>query len=214
MRTRISNEQGVVTEAAGNGLVIGDREFPEAACDDRWEDLYTELHEGTGPAALTYEQYRDTGYFMHFFRHNQSDLIFMSYQMPHQWDTSTAVRPHLHYVPMATEPGNVRFDYTYVWTGYGDELSGSVGWTSGSIDTAVASSDKYRQSVISFGTLSPPAGAGASAILIMKVERDRAGIQDTYSGSKDHGTAAANVGVLFFDLHYRRGRPGTVNEWG
>jgi hypothetical protein len=214
MRTTITSRQGVVVERQQDGVFIEGREYHEAPFDQRWTDLYAYIDEGTGPAALTYEGYRDTGFFMRFFRHNQDDNIFMRYQMPHGWDTTTDVHPHMHLIPMASGSGVVKMNYAYTWvlvnTG---SFPGASGWVSGSVTATYTPSEQYMQKILDFGQISPPANAHESAVLVFKVERPGASdASDTYQTSKDHGTTAANVGVMFFDLHYQQSKAGTPTQ--
>jgi hypothetical protein len=215
MRTSIDSQRGVVSEISGNGITIEGKEYHEAPFDERWDDLSAIVYEGTGPAALTYEAYRDTGFFMRFFRDNQNDQIFMAYQMPHGWDPSTAVRPHMHYYPMASGSGVLVFEYAYSWTLVNNgPLGPGSSWTSGSVSASLTPADQYVQKIMSFGTLTPPSGAHESAVLVFKASRP--GVSDptdTYETSKDHGTAAANIGILYFDLHYQKEKAGTVTPF-
>ncbi len=213
MKTSITS-RGVVDDGSGDGFYIYDHEHHEAPFDDRWDDEKAELHEGTGQAALTYEAYRDTGFFMKFFRHNQDDNIFLTFQMSHQWDTTTSIRPHMHFFPMSSGSGNVLFNYAYAWTCVGGALSSSSGWTSGSITFAADPSMQYNQKIASFGTIAPLANSKESNILVFKVERSGTDPSDTYVANKDHGTAAANVGIMFFDAHYQKIKAGSVIEFG
>lgn len=212
MKTIIDSTSGLVVDAQGSGLSIEGREYHEAPFDERWDDLIAVISEGGGAAALTYEAYRDTGFFMDFFRHNQNDNIFMRYQMPHGWDPTTSVRPHMHYIPMASGSGDAKFNYSYSWIGVD---SGTLGpgstWTTGSITVSLSSSMQYMQKIVDFGTVVPPAGAVESFVLVFKVERPGGtDAADTYQTSKDHGTASANIALLFFDLHYQKNKAGTV----
>lgn len=210
MRVSIDSQRGVVSEATGNGVSVEGREYHEAPFDQRWDDLSAVIAEGTGPAALTYEAYRDTGFFMRFFRHNQNDNIFMTYQMPHSWDPTTAVRPHMHMIPMASGSGIVNFNFAYSWLKVN---SGTLGagstWITGSLTSSLTPSDQYMQKIASFDVITPPSGAVESILLVFKVERSTTA-SDTYSTGKDHGTAAANVGILYFDLHFQKIKAGTV----
>jgi len=208
MKTKINN-QGCVSTGNGEGFEIYGFDHKQAPFNNLWDDLYAVINEGTGPAALTYEGYRDTGFFMRFFRHNQEDQIFMSYQMPHQWNGSS-VYPHMHTIPTVSGSGQVELEYSYAWTIMNSgTLPAGSGWVTGSVSASYTPDDQYQQKIISFGEVIPPAGAGDSAILVLKVARPIAG-SDTYSGSKDHGTAAANLGILFFDLHYQKIKAGSV----
>lgn len=215
MRVSIDSDRGVVSTRDGSGVSIEGRDHHEAPFDQRWDDLYAFLDNGTGPAQLTYEGYRDTGFYMRFFRHNQDDAIFMRYQMPHGWDPTTSVAPHMHLIPMASGSGVVEFNYVYSWTRVNTgTLPAASGWISGSVSASYTPSDQYMQKILAFGMISPPSGAHESAVLVFKVERLGAtNPNDTYQTGKDHGTAAANVGVLFFDLHYQKIKAGTVSQY-
>lgn len=213
MRTSITSTQGVVTTRDGDGLSVNGRDIHEAPFDQRWDDLYAYIDTGTGPAALTYEAYRDTGFFMRFFRHNQDDSIFMAYQMPHGWDPTTSVHPHMHCIPMGSGSGVVKLNYAYTWTGDHGEFMAASGWTSGSITASYDPSHQHIQDVIIFGEVAPRSGSYESDILLFKVERPGSSdATDTYTAGKSTGTAAANLGVLFFDFHYQKIKAGTVNQ--
>lgn len=210
MKTIINNDRGVVTYAIGSGTDVEGLNY----ADDRWDDQYAFIDQGTGPAALTYEGYRDTGFFMRFFRHNQDDNIFMIYQLSHQWDPTTAVHAHMHCIPMSSGSGVVKFNYAYSWCMVSGTLPAASGWTSGSITASYTPADQYVQNIIAFGEIAPPDGATESAILVFKVERPGSSdVVDTYETGKPQGTAAANLGVLFFDLHYRKHKPGTQTRY-
>jgi len=211
MKTFIDSEKGVHTHANDKGISLEGKDYHEAPFDDRWDDLRAVISEGSGPAALTFEQYRDTDFFMRFFRHNQQDKIYMTYQMPHGWNTSKEVRPHMHFIPMSSGSGIASFNYAYTWANINEEFSNSTGWISGSVQRNLAPSNQYIHSVISFVSIQPPQSAKASSILIFKVERNQQ--DDTYETSKDHGTAAANVAILEFDLHYQQLSAGTETEF-
>lgn len=215
MKVTIDSVKGFKVEqrkGASDGVYIESREYHEAPFDQRWDDLHAFIDEGTGPAALTYEAYRDTGFFMRFFRHNQADNIFMTFQMPHEWDPTTAVHPHMHVIPMSSGSGVVSMNYAYAWCDDHSALPAASGWTSGSASASYTPADQFVQNTISFGYLVPPPGTFESALLVFKVERDTS-VADTYSTNKTGGTTSANLGVLFFDLHYQKIKAGTVTEF-
>lgn len=209
VKTTITTQKGVESRA-GAGFEIEGKEYHEAPFDDRWDDHIAVAHEGTGPAALTYEAYRDTGFFMRFFRHNQRDNIFMVYQMPHEWNNG-AIRPHMHCIPMASGSGTVALDYAFTWSRVGGQLSGSAGWTSGSMTHSFTPADQYNQTIVNFGLHTPPAGCAVdSVIFVIKVERNTT--DDSYETDKDHGTPAANLALVSFDLHYQKSKAGSTTE--
>lgn len=216
MKSDLTKKGVLVDNSEGDAIKIAGKEYHEAPFDDRWDDLYGEIHEGTGGAALTYEGFRDVGFNMRFFRHNQNDNIFMTYQMPHCWNVSSSIYPHMHFVPMANGNGVAIFDYVYTWQDVGDLIPASSGWISGSISCSLSSSDQYTHMVRHFGPISPASSSfpRESSILFFKVERPGASnSSDTYQTGKDHGTAAANLGILFFDLHYQKNRAGTTSQF-
>jgi len=209
MKTVVSNEKGIVTENEGQGFYVEDEQY-STPWGNRWNDLYAQINEATGNEALTYEQYRDSNLFLKFFRHNQDDKISMTYQMSHEWD-GTPVQPHMHWVPMSSGSGDVIFEYSYSWW----TVSGSLGavntWTKAYITASITPANQYQHLVTNFGgEISPPANAHESSLLVFTVSRlGGSAQQDTYTTSKDHGTNSANVGIIFFDLHYKRSKSGT-----
>ncbi len=210
MKTVIGSK-GVVTSNDGTGLDIYGLDYHEAPFDHRWTDLYGEIHEGDRTAALTTEGYRDTGFSMHFFKHNQPDTIFLAFQLPHDWDPASAINPHMHFIPMASGSGEITFNYMYSWCLFNQPLNSGQSWITGSVSYNVTPAEQYTQQVIQVGLLTPPADATESAIFCIRFERAE-GI-DTYTAAKDHGSATANVGVLFFDLHYQKIKAGSLTQF-
>jgi hypothetical protein len=216
VKTTINNANGVLVESDGDGFFVGSKPFERAAFNERWDDLYSEIHElPSGPTTLTYETYRDTGFPMKFFRDNQNDKIFMLYQMSHGWNHAS-VRPHMHWIAMGSGSGNVIFEYQYSWAAAMEGIvPAASGWVSGSVTASLTPDDQYRAQVVDFGEVPGlPESSGSSALLFFAVSRPASSNPgDTYDVNKDHGTAAANVGILFFDLHYQRDSAGTVSEY-
>lgn len=216
MRTNISSDQGLVTTSSGTGVLLEGLTPEDAAWDNgRWDDLQGDVHgqTGTGKADLTYEAYRDTDFNLYFFQHNQDDQINVVYQLPHMWDSSTSVYPHMHLVAAASAsvPRIVRFEFTHVWVPYGSVMPASASWTTTYTSYAVSGSMQYVHRRADFGPIAPPVSASASTMLFVKVRRlGFSDAADTYTESKPDGTAAANLGVLYCDLHYQKNRAGTT----
>lgn len=179
---------------------------------DLWDDLLGSISDGNlgkGSAALTSEEYRDTGFLMFFLRHNQDDTINIVYQMPHMWDATTAVRPHMHIIPMAAGAGNLYIEYQYAWAPFDIVLGAIASWTTGSVTVPITLADQYKHRLISIGNITPPAEAGPSTMFLFKTTRAGTNPLDTYSTNKTGGTPSANVGILYLDLHYQKVRAGT-----
>jgi hypothetical protein len=187
--------------------------------DDSWDDMQGVIHgaEGTGKSGLTYEGYRDTGFNLDFFRHDQDDELNMVYQMSHMWNTTTAVWPHIHVIPMSSGSGDVYFEYSYAWVPRGEILPLSSSWTVGHSTVSFTADDRFKHSIVSFNSgISPPATAGASTMFLIKMKRLGTHPSDTYSTGKDAGgglTAAANLAILAADLHYQKIQAGTNTQF-
>ena len=178
----------------------------------KWNDIQGPVQEGTGASALTIEAYRDTPFRMYFTQHNQADQLHFTYQMSHDWD-GTAVKPHMHIIPMSSGSGLIHFAGQYAWVQVnGAALPANASWTPFTGSLSVTPADQYIERIISFGEVQPLANPKASDILCIEVERVPA--TDTYETSKSPGTAAANVAIVSVDCHYRIGKLGTTNEFG
>lgn len=200
------------TQLSGEFAVdgIAGKEYP---FKNLWDDLQGTVSDGNvgaGNTALTLEQYRDTGFLMYFFRHDQNDILNIVYQMTHMWDPTTAVRPHAHVIPMGSVDGNLYFSYQYAWVPANDVLGAITSWTSGNVTIPILGADQYIHKIVSFGNISPPETAGPSSMLLFKMTRLGTNPLDTYTSNKSGGTAAANLGVLYLDLHYQKTKAGTL----
>lgn len=195
----------------GRNTVENARKIALGPTELLWDDVFGDVSQGAGPAALTYEAFIDTGFLMYFFRHNQADALHMRYQLPHRWD-KTEVRPHLHYVPMSAGAGIFAVIGKWTWAIPGREIPAVAGWASYTASQTLVAGDQYKPKILSLARCAPPTGAKESAILLISCIRDHAGA-DSYVTSKAPGTAAANIGLLSLDTHYRSEKSGTVNEY-
>lgn len=181
----------------------------------RWDDLQGDISEGVGNETLTYQAYRDTQFNMFFMRSDQDDALNFRYQMPHEWDPTTSVSAHLHVVPMANPAvaQNVLIQGSYVWTSVNGIIPAQSGWTSFERTMTVNPGGAYQQRIASIGTIAPPAGAVESEVLLIHFIRAGTNPGDTYDTPKDHGTPAANLGLVSADLHYRKSKIGTLTPF-
>lgn len=206
-----------VSAAVADGLTViaatGSAMMWIADLAGRWDDLQGDISQGTGAAALTYEVYRDTPFFMYFFRHGQNDTLSMRFQFPHGVDLTTPVVPHLHVIPMSS-PGaaqNVRIIGQYAWAPEGVAIPANVGWTPfGPLIVPYAAADQFKETIINLATIAVPVGFRGSDILLVFVERNGTDGTDTYNTGKAGGTATANLGLASMDVHYRKATEGSV----
>lgn len=98
-----------------------DQEFIGSDGDGRWKDVQGRFDEGSGVAALTIEAYRDTPLKFPHLLHNQNDEMHFTFQMQHDWNVATSVRPHVHLIPLSDPVSDqvVVFDGYYVWSQFG-----------------------------------------------------------------------------------------------
>lgn len=208
VKTKITTEKGVVS-TPGSGFEIEGLEYHEAPFKDRWSQVRSIATQGTGSSALTNERYRDTGFFMDFFRHNQTDAIFGLFQIPNSWDETTSIIPHMHIIPMAPSNGNAYFVYSHAWVTAGGLLGAGSTWTSGTLTVPLTVAQQYH--IISITqSVDPPANSAPGNIFFFKLERAAENVLDTYTGSKDHETATANIAFVSIDVLFQTTRAGTV----
>lgn len=196
-----------VVAAAGGGYWV-------ARTVGRWDDVQGSIANGAGAGLLTLEFYRDTRFNMYFMRHDQNDELNFVYQLNHRWKYDTDVYPHLHVVAMANPAvtQNVVIDGYYAWSrpNYTTQIPALAGWATFSQTIPIEPGDIYKQKILSLGAITPPVWARESTCLLIYFRRYGTGPGDTYTTSKDHGTPAANLGLLSSDVHYRAAHSGTV----
>lgn len=187
-----------------------------AQMQGRWGDLRGSAAQGKASAALTLEAYRDTAFQMYFFRHDQDDTLDFEFQMPHRWRKDTAVRPHLHVVPMVAPAAdeNCYFTGYYTWAPFSfSPIPLLAGWTTFTATLTVTPTDAFRHMIVTLGTFNPPANPTESTMLLIHVVRAGTNLLDTYDTNKVGGTVAANLGLLSADVHYRKEHFGSITEY-
>lgn len=188
------------------------------ACDlygvgeTRWDDLQVAVENAQGSDALTLQQYRDTGVFMRFWRHDQTDTIGVIGQLPHRWQRGTEIKFHLHTIPMAATDGTVAFDWAYTVLPVGAEAGAAASWTTGQATRAIAGSSQYQHRIVPICTIPTEAltAAKESTIIMLRIARNPAA--DTYEGASGSGFGAANLGLLSLDFHVQVEKGGTITE--
>jgi hypothetical protein len=179
----------------------------------RWDDILGDVSQGTAVAALTYEVYRATTFFMYFFRSGQDDALSMRFQLPHTIDKTGLLVPHLHVIPMSAPgaPQNVRIIGSYAWARYGEVVPDAGGWTTfGPLSVPFAAADQFKQTYLNLVDIIPPVGLRGSDILFVNVIRNGTNPADTYNTAKVGGTGLANLALASLDVHYRKSTQGSV----
>lgn len=180
-----------------------------------WDDVRGAVTPGRASSAPLVEAYRDTPFLMSFLRHNQDNDISLELQTSHRWDPRRVLQPHLHIKPMANGAGNIRFTGYYSWSAPRFTTPALAGWTAFTVDVAAVAGDQYQMLFANIGNITAPAGVNESGILHVFVTRPGlSDAADTYSTNKDHGTGAANVGIIGIDAHYEPVKAGTETQFG
>lgn len=164
------------------------------AYNDALGDVRTQL---TGAAVWTMEGYRDTGFIMPFLIYDQADTFQIAIQMPHSKKLNSIVGVHAHIVPMANGAGDFKLTYYYTFASIGVEIPALASWTTNTATKALVAGDQYKHTYMDLFTFTPTSET-VSGILHVKLVNDVTG---TYETSKDHGTAKANIGILYLDAH-------------
>lgn len=182
----------------------------------RWDDLQGDVSEGAAAGALTYEAFRDTNFRLYFFRHDQNDQLYFRYQLRHSWLYSQPIYPHLHLLPMSN-PGAAQVAYfsgSYAWSQVGQaEIPAAASWTPFTASLTVNPGDRYVQKILPLVTATPPSYARGSCFFLVQIARLGTNPADTYTTNKDHGTGAANLGLLGGDLHFRASGSGSIAQY-
>ncbi len=183
-----------------------------------WNDLTGAVTQGNAVAALTTEAYRDTPFIMSFFRHDQNDSLSFIYQMSHEWQAGTIVRPHVHVIPMvdpvATQ--NVYIVGQYSWCSGSMIMPANSGWTQFTVTVPINPGDAFLIKIIDLTGgvgFTPPADIDESDLLCVFISRAGTNVLDTYTTSKASGTAQANLGLCSFDCHYQGQKIGSLVEF-
>lgn len=182
----------------------------------RIDDMLGSVQAAAAVAALTTEQYRDTGFSMPFFRHDQDDALHLTFQFSHRKRLgSNLASVHIHCIPMVSPaaPENVYFGYNYTWQNADGTFPANASWVSGNSTMTVGISDGFDGRLHSIiADIEPPASEGYSSFLLVTITRLGTDGNDTYDTAKVGGTAQANLGLLGIDCHYETNRRGSIEE--
>lgn len=201
------NDLGIIKPTTGPGYWI-------SYIEGRWDDQQGDISQGTGGAALTYENFWDTPFKQYFFRYNQNDSLSFRFQLSHQWRRGTEAHCHLHCTLCADPPANqdMIFNGYYVWVPNNEKTPSLAGWTPFNVVYTVNNGDIYDEVLIPLFYATPPVTAKESSILKVFMQRQGTSVLDTYDTNKPWGTGSANLALDSFDIHYIKDKTGTINE--
>jgi len=185
-----------------------------------WTDLTGSAAAATvGVSSPTFEEVGTTGWISAHFRHDQADDLHYVFQAQHSWDEITAMRAHVHFIPLANGSGDIYWSFRAVPLPVGATFNPTGALTNHYNIYSVTAADQY---VHKLAGLSPyiavpaiPAGnTGSGTMILGFLQRIGTNPSDTYTTNKTlAGTAQANVLYLSMDLHYWAMRYGTRAEY-
>jgi len=186
----------------------------------RYTDQIGTTLEGDKKAALTYDDYRDTGFPFGCFRHDQDNELFLSYQFPHARRLNAPLGDfHLHTIPLSTPvlgvSDHLYFVYSYVWVGIGQELPAIAGWNTGTKTVTISAAGQHIHTYFDiFDNIAAPVPDTYSSFLFIKLKREGTNVLDTFNVDKTTpGTAAANLALMGLDCHMLVDRLGSFYEY-
>jgi hypothetical protein len=138
------------------------------------------------------------------------DWLAMTIQMSHRWKTGTVVYPHLHWQQTAAAMPN--FGITWLWEINGELILTSWTDVAHTANAYTWSSGTLNQ-ITKFGSITPPAGAGLSDLLLVKIWRDVANESTLFTGAEVDANVQDNADAYSFDIHFEIDQAGSDEEY-
>ena len=168
-----------------------------------WEDLMVPgLSVGAGASAPDLVAFGPSGNLQIYAFDGGSTLeqVYFSVQMQHSWKLGSTIKPHVHWTPTTAGAGNVKWNFEYSWasfTGSGSPTAFPAPTTISVVQAASGIAWAHQLSALPDidGT-----GQGLSSMLVCRLYRNPADVQDTY---------ASDAAFLQFDVHYEMDTVGS-----
>jgi hypothetical protein len=136
-----------------------------------------------------------------------SDYCTMNIQLNHDWKTGSVVYPHLHWFQASATMPHWLIQYRWQYNGAAKTTS----WTDDKWATnAFTYSTGTLIQITQFSAITPPAGAGLSAILQIRLIRDTADASGKFGGVDG---LSASAEALSFDVHVEIDSFGSAEEY-
>lgn len=127
-----------------------------------------------------------------------TNQIYFQVQMSHTHKLGTAIWPHVHWVPVDANAGNVYWQLEYSWANINEAFPAST--TIGIADAAAGVA--WTHQLASFAIIEK-ADTTVSSMLVCRLFRDPTNGADTYG---------SDAGLLEFDLHFENDMLGSRSE--
>lgn len=132
------------------------------------------------------------------FSHSQDNYVSFVCQLPHGYKVGSDIYPHVHWSPIDTDAGNVRWLLRYSWANIGDVFpAGSNIYTTDATDLTA---EKHQ--LVSFAAIDGT-GQDISSMLHCRLYRLGTSVVDTYG---------SDVNCHEFDFHIQKDTVGSSEE--
>jgi hypothetical protein len=164
------------------------------------------LDKGSSSASLEFV-WGSAGPQIWYFRDNEG-LEAMSFvvQLPHSWKEGTTIYPHIHWLPKASESGNVEWNLDYSWQNY--DAATPLAFPAYTTSTVVISgpfvANTHRITSLTGGTGLDGTTKKISSVLICRIWRNSSNVADSYRD---------DAGLLSLDFHFQIDTVGSRAEY-
>lgn len=141
-----------------------------------------------------------TGVFAWRFDDSQEEELFFAVQLPHKYKLGSNLKPHIHWMPLSTDTGDVVWGIEYTLAEYGS----AFGVTSLVTVTDAGDGTAYKHQIASLADIDGSDIDVMSTMLLCRIYRDADNAADTYSG---------DAALLEFDIHYEIDQAGSSQEF-
>lgn len=170
---------------------------------DGWRDMISEINPRSGGTAPSLSLYRD-GIYLYEFSADQMQEVFSNFHIDHDYKLNTMLYPHLHFVTSSNAAGVVRlgFEYTYA-KGHGQGTFPASTTLTLDFTVPANSANVHFVAEMPEGQGIPGTDIDTDGVILMRVFRDGAHVNDTFTGT---------IFGIMSDLHYEVDRYATINR--
>ncbi|MFA7247791.1 MAG: hypothetical protein WC169_11545 [Dehalococcoidia bacterium] len=156
-----------------------------------WEPIWTKMKDnGSG----------SRGVYTYIFNHTTPNEVYFTAQMPHNYKEGTDLHPHVHWCPITSGTGIVRWILEYTISNIDDVF----GNTSYSVMEDAGAGTAYTHQMAEGATTISGADLTISNMMMCRLYRDATHANDTYTGS---------AALLEIDFHYEVDSIGSRQEY-
>lgn len=147
----------------------------------------------------------DNNFYSRNFVHNQADEVQFAVQLPHAWKEGSAIHPHVHFAPWATNAGAAAAKFIFAY--YIANVNGTFPASPATFPvTKTWTGDARWQHLIAGGADAGIDMTGYTLSSILKVRM--------YRDNTVTNNLADKVALLYIDIHYEIDALGSDSEYG